>query len=92
MTAKLNFRGKPRSELIGYATPMVVHPGDAVSFRISTEANEYDATLVRLIHGDNNPEGPGFSLKVSTDLGSALRGVIKTRTPVRLFLSKVTVA
>jgi len=43
MTAKLNFSGKPRSELIGYATPMVAHPGDAVSFRISTEADKYDA-------------------------------------------------
>ena len=74
MTAKLNFRGKPRSELIGYATPMVVHPGDAVSFRISTEANEYDATLVRLIHGDNNPEGPGFKSERVNGFGQRLKG------------------
>ncbi|MCH2347975.1 MAG: LamG domain-containing protein, partial [Pseudomonadales bacterium] len=74
MTAKLNFRGKPRSELIGYATPMVVHPGDAVSFRISTEADEYEANLVRLIHGDNNPEGPGFKSETIDGFGQILKG------------------
>ena len=74
MASKLNFSGKPRSELIGYATPMVAHPGDAVSFMISTEANEYDATLVRLIHGDNNPEGPGFKSETIDGFGQTLKG------------------
>ena len=74
MAAKLNFSGKPRSELIGYATPMVAHPGDAISFMISTEANEYDATLVRLIHGDNNPEGPGFKSETIDGFGQTLKG------------------
>ena len=74
MTEKLNFRGKPRSELIGYATPMVVHPGEAVSFRISTEADEYDATIVRLIHGDNNPEGPGFKSETVSGFQWRLKG------------------
>lgn len=57
MANDLTLRGKKRSELIGYADPMVVHPGDSIQFMVSTEFSEYEAKLVRLIHGDENPEG-----------------------------------
>ncbi len=49
-----------RKELLGYATPMVVHPGDTVKIMVTTEAPTYHAEIVRLIHGDTNPKGPGF--------------------------------
>ena len=49
-----------RNELLGYAVPMVAKPGDTVQIMVTTEADRYDAEMVRLIHGDNNPEGPGF--------------------------------
>ena len=74
MTKKFKFRGKPRSELIGYATPMVAHTGDTVSFMISTEADKYDATIVRLIHGDDNPEGSGFKSETIDDFHWQLEG------------------
>ena len=64
MANELTLRGKKRSELIGYSNPMVVHPGDSIQFMVSSEFPEYEATLVRLIHGDENPEGPGFKIKV----------------------------
>ncbi len=53
-----------RSELIGYAVPMIAHPGDTVQIMVSAEAETYTAEVVRLIHGDNNPAGPGFKADV----------------------------
>ncbi len=49
-----------RNELLGYAVPMVAKPGDTVQIMVTTEAESYDAEIVRLIHGDDNPAGPGF--------------------------------
>ena len=49
-----------RNELLGYAVPMVAKPGETVQIMVTTEAEAYDAEILRLIHGDNNPEGPGF--------------------------------
>ena len=49
-----------RESLIGYAEPMVAKPGDTVQVMVATSADGYDAEIVRLIHGDNNPRGPGF--------------------------------
>jgi N,N-dimethylformamidase len=49
-----------RRELLGYAVPMVAKPGETVRFMVTTEADRFDAEIVRLVHGDTNPEGPGF--------------------------------
>jgi N,N-dimethylformamidase len=49
-----------RRELLGYAVPMVAKPGDTVQIMVTTEAESYDAEIIRLIHGDTSPEGPGF--------------------------------
>jgi len=47
--------------ITGYTDKCSVRPGDEVSFHIHSELNEsYDVQMVRLIHGDTNPEGPGF--------------------------------
>lgn len=52
------------SELIGYADKFSVAPGELVRFMVSTDLPRYTASIVRLIHGDNNPNGPGFKEQV----------------------------
>ena len=51
-------------ELIGYADKFSVTAGDNLEFKISTDSPEYKADIVRLIHGDQNPRGPGFKENV----------------------------
>ncbi len=47
--------------ITGYSDKYSVHPGEEVKFFVNSEKNEtYEAQLVRLIHGDTNPEGPGY--------------------------------
>jgi len=47
--------------IFGYADPLSVKQGGAVNFMLSaTDSVEADVKLVRLIHGDTNPDGPGF--------------------------------
>ena len=45
--------------IIGYTDPMTVTPGETVAVKVSARS-EYRAELVRLIHGDQNCNGPGF--------------------------------
>src|ERR671932_708894 len=48
-------------KLIGYADRFSVAPGETVRFMVSAlEDQPYQAEIIRLIHGDANPEGPGF--------------------------------
>ena len=46
--------------LFGYTTEWSVSPGTDLEVLVSTTAATYRAELVRLIHGDSNPRGPGF--------------------------------
>ena len=47
--------------ITGYSDKFSVRPGDDISFHVHSEYNEsYQADIVRLIHGDTNPEGPGY--------------------------------
>lgn len=47
--------------IAGYADRFSVHPGEEIRFCVSSERSEpYRAELVRLIHGDTNPDGPGY--------------------------------
>ena len=48
------------SELIGYASKFSVSPGEGIRFMVSTDERQYEVNMVRLIHGDENPAGPGF--------------------------------
>ena len=51
--------------ITGYTDKCSVRPGDELSFHIHSEYNEsYEAQIVRLIHGDTNPDGPGFKEKL----------------------------
>lgn len=46
-------------ELVGYADRLTVAPGETITFYTSTDSPEYDLRIVRLLHGDINPDGPG---------------------------------
>ena len=47
--------------LFGYSHPFAGQAGKPVDFMISAEGTrEVDVELVRLVHGDFNPKGPGF--------------------------------
>ena len=48
-------------ELIGYADKFSVAPGERIRFMVSSDLPRDKATIVRLIHGDNNPDWTGFS-------------------------------
>ena len=45
--------------LAAYLGATCVSPGDKVDAMVSTDASHVDARVVRLVHGDPNPEGPG---------------------------------
>ena len=45
----------------GYSDRLSVAPGEPIEFKVSSEEpGTYRADVVRLIHGDTNPAGPGF--------------------------------
>ncbi len=54
------------SELIGYVDKLSVCPGETIRFMISTDSPAYDASVVRLIHADTNPQGPGYKEEAIT--------------------------
>lgn len=56
-------------ELLGYSNRLSAAPGETLRFMVSTDATTYDATIVRLIHGDNNPKGPGYKEEIVQLLG-----------------------
>lgn len=47
-------------KIVGYTDVLSVAPGDPIRVMISSEAPQVSANLVRLIHGDHHPEGPGY--------------------------------
>jgi N,N-dimethylformamidase len=51
--------------IIGYSDPLTGRPGDLVRFMVSCESASYRADLMRLVHGDLDPRGPGFKCVVS---------------------------
>ena len=46
--------------LVGYTDRLSAAPGDTVRFMVSSQHPRFRADLVRLIHGDESPAGPGF--------------------------------
>lgn len=57
--------------LTGYTDRWSVRAGERITFHVHSAAGGYDAQLVRLIHGDENPAGPGFK---ETELASPVNG------------------
>ena len=61
----------------GYADRLSVAPGETIEFKVSCdEPGSYRADLVRLIHGDTNPAGPGFK---EEEIASAISGTYPGR-------------
>ena len=52
--------GLDRMGIVGYADRLTAQPGDAVKFMVSSPAPRFRADIVRMIHGDANPKGPGI--------------------------------
>ncbi|HTY55734.1 MAG TPA: hypothetical protein VMB26_11060, partial [Candidatus Binataceae bacterium] len=52
-------------KIVGYSDKLSVFPGDEIKFMVSVDGGaEFEAEIVRLIHGDTNPAGPGFKEQV----------------------------
>ena len=50
--------------IVGYADRLSVQPGETMQFMVSSQLPRYQADIVRLIHGDPNPLGPGIKEEV----------------------------
>ena len=61
--------------LAGYCDRISVQPGDTLRFMVSAEGvSEADVRIVRLIHGDENPLGPGF---IEREVANPLPGPVR---------------
>ena len=47
-------------KVVGYTDPLSVRAGESIAFKVSSKAPQYSVQIRRLIHGDENPAGPGF--------------------------------
>ena len=62
-------------ELVGYADPLSAAPGEQVRFHVSSHRGDYDVEIVRLIHGAEDPAGPGLKVReVPTSVAGTYRG------------------
>lgn len=59
--------------LLGYTDRLSAGPGDTIRFMVSCDHGEYESQLVRLIHGDTSPAGPGFRQEVIASSMDGLR-------------------
>ena len=50
--------------IVGYTDRLSVAPGEEIRFMVSCDRPRYDVRLVQLIHGDTNPDGPGFKQRL----------------------------
>ena len=59
--------------LIGYADRFSARPGERIAVKVSSQSDHpYQADLVRIIHADANPTGPGIKLKeIAADFAGA---------------------
>lgn len=70
-------KGMSSMRLTGYSDRWSVSSAETIRFHVSCASASYSARLVRLRHGDENPQGPGFK---ASYVSSALDG----RYPGRL--------
>ena len=59
--------------LTGYTDQVSVRPGETVDIKISAEnVDTAEIQIVRLLHGDEHPDGPGFIEEViATPIGGS---------------------
>ena len=64
--------------LVGYCDPLTVAPGETVRFMVSCASPTFHADVVRLIHGDPNPGGPGFKeIEIATAVDGEYPGRVQ---------------
>lgn len=64
--------------LVGYSDRLSAAPGETLAFQVSSAHAQYQADIVRLIHGDPNPLGPGFvEAEVETDVSGLYPGRVQ---------------
>jgi N,N-dimethylformamidase len=70
---------EPRAmRLVGYSDRLSAAPGETIAFKVSSAHATYDADIVRLVHGDPNPLGPGLIAEVvETPISGAYPGRIQ---------------
>ena len=67
------------NHLVGYSNKLSVQPCEELDFMVSCTEPQYKAEVVRLIHGDNNPNGPGHKdKKISSNIDGYYDGRIQT--------------
>ena len=57
-------------KVVGYAAELRVRPGESIGFHVSSTEEGYTSRIVRLLHGDDNPAGPGFKAPAVTEATS----------------------
>lgn len=69
--------------LVGYVDRFSARPGEGIAVKVSSQLTQpYQADLVRIIHGDANPAGPGMKLE---EVAADFAGTYESRfQPVHL--------
>ena len=63
--------------LIGYVDRFSARPGETIAVKVSSELGDpYRADLVRIIHADANPGGPGLKFE---DVPASFAGIYRSR-------------
>lgn len=74
-------------KLFGYTDRISVKPGDTIQFHVNADGTDTaEAQLVRLIHGDEHPVGPGFMEEEIACEGNGSWAVRKQYTQVGSYL------
>ena len=72
-------------KITGYPDRIYARPGDTVKFMVSCETPlTYRADLVRIICGDDNPQGTGYKEEeIASGINGEYRGANSTFMPAR---------
>jgi N,N-dimethylformamidase len=64
------------TRILGYIDRISAAPGESIQVKVSCDGvKHYDANLIRVIHGDINPTGPGYREEpIKLDLGGPFNG------------------
>src|SRR4051794_18159230 len=46
--------------VVGYTDRLSARAGESIEVKVSCEDPQYDVQIVRVVHGDQNPRGPGL--------------------------------
>jgi N,N-dimethylformamidase len=58
--------------IVGYTDRLSVRAGESIDFKISSDGGQYSAQIIKLIHGDEDVQGPGYK---AIDVPAAVNGM-----------------